>query len=263
MPSPPAAIIGGVRYRAVLFDLDDTLIPEAPAVEVGFAAVAERIWGSASAQRVDELWSAARRVLEEQAPAQEYLRAVHITEIDLLHGEVIDTGPEAAALREFVPTYLQHAFDPVLPADRRPMTRELVELWCETRLSALTVYPETVGVLERLHGTVALGAVTNGLSSLQRAKLARTGLDGYFDTVVVAEDVGAAKPEPAMFRETLRRLGVPPAAAVMVGNDAERDVAGGRAAGLDTIHVVREGAAQRAETIASLLELEPALERAR
>jgi FMN phosphatase YigB (HAD superfamily) len=29
--------------KAILFDLDDTLIPERPAIEVGYAAVAERV----------------------------------------------------------------------------------------------------------------------------------------------------------------------------------------------------------------------------
>jgi FMN phosphatase YigB (HAD superfamily) len=34
--------------KAILFDLDDTLIPERPAIEAGYAAVAERVWGASS-----------------------------------------------------------------------------------------------------------------------------------------------------------------------------------------------------------------------
>jgi FMN phosphatase YigB (HAD superfamily) len=69
--------------------------------------------------------------------------------------------------------------------------------------------------------------VTNGLSKLQRDKLKLTGLSGYFASVVVAEDVGAAKPDTAMFHETLGRLELSASEAVMVGNDLERDIVGG------------------------------------
>jgi FMN phosphatase YigB (HAD superfamily) len=141
-------MIPRVCYRAVLFDLDDTLIPEEPAIEAGFAAVAERVWGSSSAERVRSLWDGASHVLRDQAPAQAYLAAVHITAGDLLHGSLAGGGRDADSLRAFLPFYVEHAFDPALPESARPLTRELVDLWCETRLAALSVYPETVSVLD-------------------------------------------------------------------------------------------------------------------
>jgi HAD superfamily hydrolase (TIGR01509 family) len=248
-------MIPTVRYRAVLFDLDDTLIPEKPAIEAAFAAVAERVWGSSSPGRVRSLWDAANQGLRDEAPARDYLAAVHITASDLLHGSLIAGGPQSDSLRAFVPYYLEHAFDPVLPESARPATRELVQLWCRTRLAALTVYPDTVSVLERLSDEVPLALVTNGLSALQRDKLELTGLAGYFASVVVAEEVGAAKPDTAMFLETLRRLELDAGETVMVGNDATRDIAGARAAGLAAIQISQTTSSGDHDTVASLQEL--------
>jgi putative hydrolase of the HAD superfamily len=244
-----------VRYRAVLFDLDDTLIPEDPAIEAGFAAVAERIWGSSSPARVRSLWDAASQVLREQAPAQPYMAKVHMGASDLLHGSLVGAGRQADRLRAFLPYYLEHAFDPVLPQSDRPLTRELVELWRATRLAALTVYPETAGVLRWLSSEVPLALVTNGLSTLQRDKLELTGLSDFFSSVVVSEEVGAGKPNPRVFRETLARLRLGAAEAVMVGNDFERDILGARGAGLTAIQITRGDGDRADEAISSLREL--------
>jgi putative hydrolase of the HAD superfamily len=248
-----------MRYRAVLFDLDDTLIPEEPAIAAGFAAVAQRVWGSSCIERIRSLSEAADRVLREQAPSPDYLSAVHITAGDLLHGSLLGDRPRGDALRAFLPYYLEHAFDPALPESALSATRELTDLWREARMAALSVYPETVPVLEWLSGEVPLGLVTNGLSTLQRDKVERSGLSGYFTSVVVAEEVGVAKPDAMMFDETLRRLGLSARDAVMVGNDLERDIVGARSAGIAAIHIARAGAETDGDTIANLRELGPLL----
>lgn len=249
-------MIPQVRYRAVLFDLDDTLIPETPAIEAGFAAVATRVWGSSSPERVRSLWDAASQVLREEAPAQAYLAAVHITAADLLHGSLMAEGRHVDSLRAFVPYYLEHAFDPALPISARASAGELVDLWAQTRLAALSAYPDTVSILDRLSEELSLALVTNGLSKLQRDKLELTGLSDYFASVVVAEEVGVAKPDPAMFHETLRRLELDAGDAVMVGNDRARDIVGARSAGLATIQISPTAPSAEDDSVTSLRELE-------
>jgi HAD superfamily hydrolase (TIGR01509 family) len=68
-----------------------------------------------------------------------------------------------------------------------------------------------------------------------------TGLDSYFATVIVSEEVGIGKPDPAPFLAALDELGVTPADVVMVGNDVDRDIAGARSAQIRPIHVDRIG----------------------
>jgi HAD superfamily hydrolase (TIGR01509 family) len=135
-----------------------------------------------------------------------------------------------------------------------------VDLWVQTRLATLSVYADTVSMLNRLSDECSLALVTNGLSKLQRDKLELTGLSGYFASVVVAEEVGVAKPDPAMFRETLRRLELDAHEAVMVGNDRARDIVGARSAGLATIQISRTAGSGEHDSITSLRELELRME---
>jgi HAD superfamily hydrolase (TIGR01450 family) len=50
------------------------------------------------------------------------------------------------------------------------------------------------------------------------------------------------KPEPPLFRIALRRLGLAPAQAAMVGDSVESDIAGGRGAGMRTVLYAPDGA---------------------
>jgi putative hydrolase of the HAD superfamily len=247
--------------KAILFDLDDTLIPERPAIEAGYAAVAERIWGASSPERITALWEAARAVWVAGRPTA-YAKRVHFSLGEALYGEFVAAGPDADALRAFVPTLHAEVFDAVLPAQARGRSPELVELWNATRMEALTRYPETESVLEHWSARVPVALVTNGASRLQHAKLAATGLQSYFATVTVSEEVGIGKPDPAPFQAALGELGLTSADVVMVGNDVGRDIAGARNAHIRPIHVDRIGPHARSATtdvVADLTQLEDLL----
>jgi putative hydrolase of the HAD superfamily len=51
---------------------------------------------------------------------------------------------------------------------------------------------------------------------------------------VTSIDVGAEKPNPRIFEAVLRRLGVKPDQALMIGNDLVQDIEGAKAIGLRT-----------------------------
>jgi pyrophosphatase PpaX len=59
-------------------------------------------------------------------------------------------------------------------------------------------------------------------------------LDGHFATVVCGDDLPTHKPDPDGLREIMRRLAVTPPETLFVG-DADVDVLGGQACGVDTI----------------------------
>jgi putative hydrolase of the HAD superfamily len=66
-------------------------------------------------------------------------------------------------------------------------------------------------------------------------RLCSLSLQHVFDAVVTFEDTGERKPGAAPFREVLRRLGVEPRNALMIGDWAERDVVGARSLGMTTV----------------------------
>jgi putative hydrolase of the HAD superfamily len=249
-----------MALRAWLFDLDDTLIPEAPAITAGYDAVAERVWGQSTPERVRLLTEAAHAVWRAGAP-WEYKQRVHFSLGEGLHGEFVADGPEPDRLRRFIPRLHEEAFEAALPDGQRGRSVELVDTWRRARMSALSLYPETREVLSELGSRLPLALVTNGAARLQRAKLAQTGIDDLFDVIVDSETVGVGKPSPEMFELALLQLGVTRDEAAMVGNDLGRDVAGARAAGVRPIWVHRpadgwgQGDPGDAEQIADLREL--------
>lgn len=67
------------------------------------------------------------------------------------------------------------------------------------------------------------------------AKLEALGLRSCFDRVYAAERHGALKPDPRVFEAVLADLGIPPSALLHVGNRADFDGVGARAAGCQAL----------------------------
>lgn len=97
------------------------------------------------------------------------------------------------------------------------------------------------GALEKLRAQGRrLAVVSNTMRTpgvALRQLLERYGLLAAFAHATFSDEVGVRKPDREIFALTLRALGVEPAVAVHVGDDAILDVLGARSAGLRTIQV--------------------------
>jgi 2-haloacid dehalogenase len=86
-----------------------------------------------------------------------------------------------------------------------------------------------------LRGGLRLALATNGLSDVQRPRLAASPLAGCFEAVVVSEEVGSPKPEAGFFEAAFTMMGSPERTSVLlVGDSLSSDIQGGNAFGLDT-----------------------------
>lgn len=104
------------------------------------------------------------------------------------------------------------------------------------RESALVLYPHAqMTLLELAKRGILLGVVSDAPRLQVWLRLCGLGLPHVFDAVVTFDDTGERKPAPAPFREVLRRLGVDPHEAMMIGDWAERDVVGARSLGMKTV----------------------------
>ncbi len=82
-----------------------------------------------------------------------------------------------------------------------------------------------------------LGAVTNGVSSLQNIKLDTAGIRDLFDVVVVSGDIGVYKPDRRIFDEAARRLGLENRQVLFVGDHPVNDIDGALGAGMYAIRM--------------------------
>ena len=97
--------------------------------------------------------------------------------------------------------------------------------------------PGARSLLLRLRSLRWATAIVSNFDRRLPSILRELGLADLFDAVVLCSDVGAAKPEAAIFHRALERLRVPASRAVVVGDDEELDIEGARAAGLRAIDV--------------------------
>lgn len=115
---------------------------------------------------------------------------------------------------------------PILEALRRSNEQDC--LW-------RVVEPDTPTVLEalRLRG-IKLGVVSNSDGRIE-TDLVRRGLGGHFETVVDSHVVGIEKPDPAIFRIALERVGATAGEALFVGDVFAIDILGARRAGMEAV----------------------------
>jgi 2-haloacid dehalogenase len=93
--------------------------------------------------------------------------------------------------------------------------------------------PHAREVLESLAARAPLCLVTNGLSPVQRGRLRKAGIDAIFRAVLISEEIGISKPDPAFFRMACEGIALPPSEVLCVGDHPTTDIRGAMAAGVD------------------------------
>ena len=183
--------------RAVLFDFGNTLFAHAPLAEtIGDAAegLGHPLSGEACAQLALAVDGAAMAVDE------------------VARGRDLDGDVWRARWR-----VLYGALDVAVPGLGAAVDRSMhdPDHWLP--------YATTVEVLTGLHGAgIPVGVVSNTGWDVPGV-FARWGLDGMIDTFVLSFEVGAVKPDPAVFLLAAERLGTDPGEVLMVGDDPRAD----------------------------------------
>jgi putative hydrolase of the HAD superfamily len=228
------------RIRAITLDLDDTLWPATPT----FVRAEQRAhaWLAAHAPAVTALWSidelrALRMSIYEAQPQlrHDYLRMRRLA---------LTTAFERANLSG---------------AAAQALIEQALHVYMSAR-NEVDLYPEVRESLARLTRRYALASLTNG-----NADVARIGLGEFFSATISAHAHGVSKPDAALFHRACRSLDCAPEQVVHVGDDAELDVRGARAAGLQCVWMNRGDDAWTGEdapvVVRNLVELEQWLAR--
>ena len=118
-----------------------------------------------------------------------------------------------------------------LDADPAALAAAVVDRECDLSTVPAGVRETLADLADAGH---PLAVCSNGVRRVQRAKLAANDLLAPFAVVLTSYDVGAHKPDPAIFEAARDRVGA--SECVMVG-DSDDDVEGARAAGMATLRV--------------------------
>jgi 2-haloacid dehalogenase len=90
-------------------------------------------------------------------------------------------------------------------------------------------------VLHKFAASCRIAIVTNGLSAVQRGRLAQSSIRDTISELLISEEIGAAKPSAAYFDAAFARLGNPARSDVLlIGDSLTSDMSGGANYGIDT-----------------------------
>lgn len=233
-----------MKKKAVLFDLDDTLLWDERSVKEAF----ERTCAEAAQEAdvdPDELERSVRREarsLYEGYETYPFTQMIGINPFEGLWGRFKEgRNPEFRLLEKLAPRYRKDAWTTGLKAlgvDDPVLGERLGERFPVHRRSLSYVYEDTYSVLDALKGNVKLLLLTNGSPDLQKEKLGGVPkLPEYFDHIVISGEYGRGKPDPGIFRHALSLLGVEAGEAIMIGDKLTTDILGSSRVGMDNIWI--------------------------
>jgi putative hydrolase of the HAD superfamily len=210
--------------RAVLLDLDDTILDDSGAAVDSWRAAGAAHADLLGGHDVESVLEAIRRV------GRWYWSDPERHRIGRLDLDVATRHIVATALRD-------------LGADLPHAAVRIAADYRARRDAAIAPFEDAVATVEWLRARgCRLALLTNGAAAPQRAKVERFDLARLFDVVLIEGEVGFGKPDPRIYERALDALALPAADTWMVGDNLEWDVAQPQRMGVFAVWVDRSGA---------------------
>ena len=179
----------------MLFDLDDTLLNRDHAVDTMFLIVLEKCYEDVNHSTINEMLQKFK-----EYDHREYGKNDKINVLE-------------SFFEEFPPKY-------------RLPRNNIQDFWDTNFPLCFSIDPNTINIVNTIKMHVKVAIITNGSTQRQKAKILNTNLNSYFDTVIISEEEGFAKPDKRIFEIALNKLNVHPEDALFVGDDIEKDIGG-------------------------------------
>ncbi len=205
-------------YKAVFFDLDGTLRHTVPLPSDVFAEKARELGLNfseekrlASGRWEHYYWASS---LELRADSETY-KAPDTFWANYAKRRLEKLGASPAEIEEFAPPINAYLKDEYQSKDWVP--------------------PELHEILPALRSAgFKLGVLSNRRDTFMD-QMRELELDGYFELIMAAGEVGSWKPNPEAFQPLLQHFDVAPAESIYVGDNYYADVVGARAAGMEPV----------------------------
>ena len=195
--------------RAILFDLDDTLIRAYAQPEEAWRRLLHVFAAHLDAHDADAIERVRVAVMEEARAFWSDAQAAAKWRLDIPGARRLSVRRGLARLGRA---------DEAL-ADR------IADAFTKMRRDEYRLYPDAHATVDTLRTAgVKLALVTNGAAETQRDKIVRFDLGHRFDHIQIEGEFGQGKPELAVYRHALERLEVDAADAWMVGDNYEWEV---------------------------------------
>jgi putative hydrolase of the HAD superfamily len=205
------------ELKAVLFDLDDTLLDDTRA----FTTAAQEVAAEVAAEHgIDALALKDAYIAEAQGFWHRLTAAELQTKLALVRATMWGSALRSVGLHD------------------GDLAERSAHNYNAYRKKYFALFPGALDLLRELKsGGKKIALLTNGVSETHREKIALLQIAEYFDAIFLADEVGMIKPDPLLFAHACTKLDAAPSQSAMVGDRYERDIAGAIEAGLYTIWV--------------------------
>nr|XP_020458126.1 N-acylneuraminate-9-phosphatase [Monopterus albus] len=211
--------------KAILFDLDNTLIDTSGA-------------GVVAIQKTSELLKTTLGFNDDTIHriCDKFKQKLHHESFDPAADRSID-DVRVSHWEESIQETVGSSSTPLLAA-------QCYYLWKSSRLEVLSLSPEICNLLKQLHSRYKLLLLTNGEAQTQREKVEAVMCERFFDAVVIGGEHAEQKPFLSIFTLCFNMLEVEAQDCVMVGDSLDTDIQGGFNAGVRaTVWIRRAGRA--------------------
>ncbi|MGQ9515616.1 MAG: HAD family hydrolase, partial [Thermoproteota archaeon] len=206
-----------LQIKAVLFDLDETLIDAAKGLRAAHANVSRKLCLFMKNVKI-------AKVLREIAKLDDEMNRLRRYDRDLWWQKLVDR----LGFRIKLST---------------PIIKELTKTYWKSYAKAARPYPDAKEVLQYLRRKgYLLGIVTDTdvAPGIKRRRIRELPFVDLFDVVVIAgEDTKHTKPDPGAFILAAKKLGISRSSYIFVGDKPFTDIKGAKSAGMKTILVNR------------------------
>ncbi len=112
------------------------------------------------------------------------------------------------------------------------------QLFRISSIDYIKLYPDVIQALDALRRKgYRLWLLSNAQRIFTEYELRHLGLHDHLDGIYISSDYGYRKPDVRFFRALLEEQQLIPDQCLMIGNDRATDIAGAKAAGLDTLYM--------------------------
>lgn len=179
----------------MIFDLDDTLLNRDKAVDNMFLIVLEKCYEHVNHSTKKEMLVKFKEYDHQQYGISDKIKV------------------------------LESFFDEFPPKCRIPRN-DIQDFWDTNFPKCFSIDENTINIINKIKMHVKVAIITNGTTQRQNAKILNTNLNSCFDTIIISEEVGFAKPDKRIFDLALNKLNVHPEDALFVGDDIQKDIGG-------------------------------------
>jgi HAD superfamily hydrolase (TIGR02253 family) len=202
-----------MRKKAVLFDLDDTLYDFSSIEEFGLKESYQKLLGFGCKISYEEF---IKIYLEGKEDIKEALQGTASA-----HDRIL---------------FFQRLVEKIYGKTEPEIALELFNSFWEIIFQKMKPFDDSLSVLKSIQDAgLRIALVSDHTTDIQLRKIDVLGFSDYFNFIATSEEAGKDKPNREIFELALHKLSLKPEDVVMVGDIPERDIAGAKRAGIESI----------------------------